>query len=101
MPSFAQQFHLEQRELRLRAVSLAAYAQSNSAFQFPVGDVPTEQRAIFPAPPAEQVLLAEAATALRGAANAAMVIDQRVGVQLAYLAANRYWLAGHFYGAFL
>jgi hypothetical protein len=82
-------------------VSLAAYAQSNGAFQFPVRDTPTEQPAVFPPPPAETVLLAEAATAMRGAANAAMVIDQRIGMQLAHIAAATYWDAGHFYGAFL
>jgi hypothetical protein len=101
MPSFAHQFGLEESEFRRRAVSLAAYAQSNDAFQFPVRDHPTEQPTVFPPPPTETVLLAEAATAMRGAANAAMVIDQRIGVQLAHIAATTYWDAGHFYGAFL
>lgn len=101
MPSFAQQFRMRDADFRWRAVSLAAYALSNSVFEFPLGDVPAAQRAVFPAPASEQVLASEAATAMRGAASAAMVVDQQVGVALTGAAAALYWNAGHFYGAFL
>jgi hypothetical protein len=101
MPSFAPEFGMEEREFTRRAVSLAAYALSSSALQFPLGDLSAEQRAVFPSPVSQQLLVAEAATAMRGAASAAMVVDQRIGVALTNHAASLYWAAGHFYGAFL
>ncbi len=46
-------------------------------------------------------LAAEAATAMAGAASAALVIDQRIGLRLALEAADLYAQAGHFYSAFI
>src|SRR6266568_7229052 len=101
MPSFAEQFHLEEDDLRQRAVSLAAYAQSTHLFAFPLADVDPAQRTVFPSPLPEDVLQAEAATAMLGAASAAMVVDQQIGLALTAASADLYWRAGHFYAAFL
>jgi hypothetical protein len=103
MTSFVQQFGLEENDLRQKAVSLAAYALSltSHVFEFPVREVTPEQRGLYPAPAPDDELEAEAAMALLGAAGAAMVIDQQVGLALTSAAADRYWNAGHYYGAFL
>jgi hypothetical protein len=103
MPSFAQQFSLEEGFLQQRVISLAAYALSlgGRAFEFPVGDVSPDERALYPVHVPDDQLRAESATAMLGAAGAAMVVDQQVGLALTGAAADRYWSAGHYYGAFL
>lgn len=103
MPSYAELLGLAEDDLRQRTVSLAAYALSLSdrTFDFPIRDVPPDQRARYPVSASEDELRVEAAMTMLGAAGASMVIDQQIGLALTSVAADWYWRAGHYFGAFL
>jgi hypothetical protein len=99
--SIASSVGYDEAELRQRIISLVAYALSNRELRFPESEDHQQRTAGYPSPVAAGTLSAEAAMAMAGAASCALVLDQRVGVRLAWEAATLYADAGQPYAAFL
>ena len=100
MVSVAEGLGLNEDQMRSRVLSLVAYARSNREIEFPRRGL-DEVEGGLPLTLPPDLLSVEAATAMAGAANAALVVDQRIGLRLAYEAAELYSQAGFPYSAFL
>jgi len=99
--SIASAVGYDESELRQRTISLVSYALSNRDLRFPEPEPSVERSAGYPIPPNTNMVSAEAAMAMAGAASCALALDQRIGVRLAWESAKLYAEAGQPYAAFL